>query len=429
MSHLSIDELSASLDGSLTGPNSQQLLTHLASCVLCQEQQARYALHDSALRRLFQQHPDERALDSLTRVVVERIARFTPPASAGPATIQQDTHATPADPAQPLPPSREPSRGMRVPAAGAAEPLELAPRLDLERAPEAKTEGPKPLVESYDAFNDSAYAGPVARESPPMLGRPIAKIPDGDAPATKKEYRHGGVRRDTPAEPTSEAPGRRRDRTQPAPRDDGFGMKRGQQPAWSRMGLEPDPSSPGSYRETLTGATVSPPPMNGYRPGARRSSSKRTALIATLALAAGLAAVALAMRVPTGAHLSFHFGRAADRTPAATPGAPQVQNATTQPPVDVAVPQPLTGTATSNDEPRLCGIIVDAKGHAVEGALLTVASTTTQARTGADGRFCLQAPAGWQLVEVLDLQGTGKPALQVKMNFAPGIAESRIVLP
>ena len=195
------------------------------------------------------------------------------------------------------------------------------------------------------------------------------------------------------------------------------------------MGLEPDPSSPGSYRETLTGATVSPPPMNGYRPGARRSSSKRTALIATLALAAGLAAVALAMRMPTGAHLSFHFGRAADRTPAATPGAPQVQNATTQPPVDVAVPQPSTGTATSNDEPRLCGIIVDAKGHAVEGALLTVASTTTQARTGADGRFCLQAPAGWQLVEVLDLQGTGKPALQVKMNFAPGIAESRIVLP
>ena len=85
MSHLSIDELSASLDGSLTGPGSQPLLTHLASCVLCQEQQARYALHDSALRRLFQQHPDERALDSLTRVVVERIARFTPPASAGPA--------------------------------------------------------------------------------------------------------------------------------------------------------------------------------------------------------------------------------------------------------------------------------------------------------------------------------------------------------
>ena len=428
MSHLSIDELSASLDGSLTGPGSQPLLTHLASCVLCQEQQARYALHDSALRRLFQQHPDERALDSLTRVVVERIARFTPPASAGPATIQQDTHATPADPAQPLPPSREPSRGMRVPAAGAAEPLELAPRLDLERAPEAKTEGPKPLVESYDAFNDGAYAGPVARESPPMLGRPIAKIPDADAPATKKEYRHGGVRRDTPAEPTSEPPGRRRDRAQPAPREDGFGIKRGQQPAWSRMGLEPDPSSPGSYRETLTGATVSPPPVNGYRPGARQSSSRRTALLATLALAAGLAAVALAMRVPTGAHLSFRFGHAADSTPVTRPGTPELQNATTPPPVDVAVPQPA-GTATSNEEPRLCGVIVDAKGRAVEGALLTVAATTTQARTGADGRFCLQAPAGWQLVEVLDLRVTGAPARQVKMNFAPGIAESRIVLP
>jgi len=428
MIHLSIDELSASLDGSLTGPDSQQRLAHLSSCVLCQEQQTRYALHDSALRRLFQQHPDERALDSLTRVVVERIARFTPPEAAGPATIQQDTHATPADPAQPLPPSREPSRGMRVPGAGAPSPLELAPRLDLERAPGAKTDAPRPLVESYDAFNDSAYAGPAARESPPMLGRPQMKTNDADTPAPKKEYRHGGVRRDTPAE-ASEAPVRRPDRSRPAPRDDGFGIKREQQPAWSRMGLEPDPSSPGSYRETLTGATVSPPPMNGYRPGVRPSSSKRTALIATLALVGGLAVVALAMRVPTGAHLSFNFGHAADSTPATTPGSIDVRSATTPPPVDVAVPQPTTGAATTNEEPRLCGTIVDAKGRPIEGALLTVASTTTQARTGADGRFCLQAPAGTQLVEVLDLRVAGTPARQMKMIFVPGAPEARIVLP
>jgi hypothetical protein len=226
-----------------------------------------------------------------------------------------------------------------------------------------------------------------------------------------------------------EAPVTRHDRSRPEAREDGFGVKRGQQPAWSRMGLEPDPSSPGSFRETLTGATISPPPVNGYRPGARRSSSRRAALVASLAVVGGLAAVALAMRIPSGAHLSFHFGRTADSTPAATPGTIDVRSATTPPPVDVPVAQPPTGTATTNEEPRLCGVIVDAKGRAVEGALLTVAATTTQARSDADGRFCLQAPAGTQSVEVLDLRAPGAPARQMKMTFVPGAPEARIVLP
>jgi len=58
-----------------------------------------------------------------------------------------------------------------------------------------------------------------------------------------------------------------------------------------------------------------------------------------------------------------------------------------------------------------------------------VASTTTQARTGADGRFCLQAPAGTQLVEVLDLRVAGTPARQMKMTFVAGAPEARIALP
>jgi hypothetical protein len=61
--------------------------------------------------------------------------------------------------------------------------------------------------------------------------------------------------------------------------------------------------------------------------------------------------------------------------------------------------------------------------------LLTVAATTTQARTGADGRFCLQAPAGTQIVEVLDPRGSGTTAHQVQMSFVSGAPEAHVVLP
>jgi len=73
--------------------------------------------------------------------------------------------------------------------------------------------------------------------------------------------------------------------------------------------------------------------------------------------------------------------------------------------------------------------VVDVKGRPVDGALLTVAVTITQARTSADGRFCLEAPAGVQLVEVLDPRGTGTTARQVRLSFVSGAPEARIVLP
>jgi hypothetical protein len=430
MSHLSTAQISASLDGALKGADFESLLAHLSSCVVCKEQRDRMATHDDALRRLFAFEPDHRALDESARAAVERFARFRPPEVQNPPTIQQDSTATPADPAQPLPPAREPSRGMRAPGTQpeAQASLEIAPRLDTERAPGA-TPDHASLLQSYDAFNDSAYAGPATRESPPMLGMPPIKKEEDDTPSGRKPYRHGGVQRDTPPPRDHEAPPRRPDRSRPAPREAGFGVKREQQPAWSRLGLEPDPSSPGSYRETLTGATVSPPPLNAQRGGSGRSSSGRTALIASLVLVGGLAVVALAMRVPTGGHLSFRFGHDGNVAPAASPGTIDVKSATTPVPVDVAVPPAPGGAATTFEELRLCGQVVDAKGRPVPGALLTVAATTTQARTGADGRFCLQAPAGTQIVEVLDPRGSGTTAHQVQMSFVSGAPEAHVVLP
>ena len=52
MIHLTVQQLSASLDGALTGPSLELVVRHLAACHDCRDRQARLAKHDDALRRL-----------------------------------------------------------------------------------------------------------------------------------------------------------------------------------------------------------------------------------------------------------------------------------------------------------------------------------------------------------------------------------------
>src|SRR6185436_9161819 len=67
MSHLSMEELSASLDRALTGADLERALAHLSMCSRCRERQARLALHDDALRRVLADDPDDRVLAEVAR--------------------------------------------------------------------------------------------------------------------------------------------------------------------------------------------------------------------------------------------------------------------------------------------------------------------------------------------------------------------------
>src|SRR5262245_54444411 len=335
MSHLSMKQLSRTLDGSLESAELEQAREHLSGCIICQEHQERLVQHDSALRRLFGNAPDERVLEDVTRrseavatailrglplpplvtslpledddleedeadssrppsLGLERLDRFSPPASPGPATVGQDPTAASAQAANERPPPRDPSRATLRPTAGESSsvaPLAVTPRLDTEHVPPPAEKKPGSLVETYDAFNDFAYAGPVGGRLPPMLGRPQEQKEDSaEQPQPRKEYRHGGVRRETPSDPARENPVQRTERAAPEPRDEGFGVKRATEPAWSRMGLRPDPHKPGVYRDTLTGAAVSPPAAGARRPVSTPPSSgrSRTALIATLVTVGGI---------------------------------------------------------------------------------------------------------------------------------------------
>ena len=485
MSHLSMEELSASLDRALTGADLERSLAHLSMCARCRERQTRLALHDDALRRLLADDPDDRVMDELARrseaiataivrglevppiatstplddardvprrapqspirVAVERLARFEPPVSAAPPTIQQETTATPANAEAPLPPPRDPSRLLRRPdELDPSASLDVTPRLDTERpASAAPKREPENFAESYDAFNDRAYAGPTARQLPPMLGRSAEK-PEGEAEPNppKREYRHGGVRRESPvpAERSRESTDRRGEGESPAARDDGFGVKRKVEPAWSRLGLQPDPTSPGSFRDSLTGATVTPPPIVSRRPTGGRPVSKPRSVIMLPVVTGGVvlavvAAVLLVLRNPTGAPFSVQFGspKSGGSAPT-TSGGLDVHGATTTTPVDVAVPSPSTGAGTTIPATTtLCGQVVDAAGRPLAGAVLTVVGSTLPAHSDANGLFCLVAPAGERAVDVVDPraapgQGTAGTR-RIQLEFVAGAPAAKVVLP
>jgi hypothetical protein len=111
MIHLTVQQLSASLDGALTGPSLELVVRHLAVCHECRDRQARLAKHDDALRRLMGQEPSDIFLDDLTRraeALATAIARGMPApvmVTSVPLLHEEDPFA-PVEP-PPLPPRPE----------------------------------------------------------------------------------------------------------------------------------------------------------------------------------------------------------------------------------------------------------------------------------------------------------------------------------
>ncbi len=63
MRHLSVQQLSASLDGALAGVSRELVMRHLAACASCRERHAGWSANDDALRRVLSWEPDERMLE------------------------------------------------------------------------------------------------------------------------------------------------------------------------------------------------------------------------------------------------------------------------------------------------------------------------------------------------------------------------------
>jgi len=189
--HLTVQQVSASLDGALSGVSLELVVRHLAGCHECRERHARLTKQDDALRRLLAcEFPDLYFEDMLARlaVVIDAESRGQVPPE----------HALPPE-LPPLGPEPQPSREMRRPSQAlpvpalpgeeeqkrrAAEELKAAEEVAMqaleellrERRQQAAPPAPEPVVE------DAAAAPPVAPE--PVAADAAAEPAVASEPAT-----------------------------------------------------------------------------------------------------------------------------------------------------------------------------------------------------------------------------------------------------
>ena len=99
MSHVTVQQLSSSLDGAVTGPSLELIVRHLAGCAECRDRQSRLARHDDVLRRLLAPEAGAEFLETLGsrgEDIAVAIARGVPPpemTTSVPLLDDEDPHA------------------------------------------------------------------------------------------------------------------------------------------------------------------------------------------------------------------------------------------------------------------------------------------------------------------------------------------------
>lgn len=195
MIHLTVQQLSASLDGALTGPSLELVVRHLAACHDCRDRQVRLAKHDDALRRLLAQEPKDLFMDDLTRraeSLVTAIARGVPApimVTSVPLLHEEDPYA-PVEP-PPLPPRPELGRSGEIAKEAGWGRIGLKPTASTH-APQSDPEEAQRLLEALasgetDDFTELTAEG--LQEHAPMDG------PVFDLPAWIKDQSARGTRR------------------------------------------------------------------------------------------------------------------------------------------------------------------------------------------------------------------------------------------
>ena len=453
MSHLSVQDLSASLDGVLAGPAMEQVVAHLASCHLCRDNQARLVKHDDALRRLLAQDPDDSYLDDLARrseTLVHAVLSGTPEPPIVTSVPLQDEE-DPDAPLEPPLPSDLARAGERATAAGfgvigvrpaapvraphadtgelhrlmqaieggqASLPPAPAPPAAEEIAPEASRPEPvgaaapaePPVVEdptlagrlAYEAAMRAASGRAPAGAPPRSEAAPRSRAPAETGNDTGRGFAHGGAwSADPPSHERVHPTGAERF-APPAKSADPFAPATKREPAWSRMGLEPDPLDPGTYREPITDAM----PI-GARGAARHRSSHRTQLvrasvIAALTTVGGLLALAIVLRLQGGFASSPGDSEAPSLLGVRMPRVQLLPNGGNASAKDAKAAEPRTakGAATSPSP--------DVREAATRGAVETVVprgagSTSSTAATSTGPSVCGQVVnmAGEPVADVL----------------------------
>ena len=201
MTHLTVQQLSAALDGALAGPSLELVVRHLAACHDCRDRQARLAKHDDALRRLLGQDPQDLFLDDLTRRAEEQvlaIARGMPApvmSTSVPLIHEEDPYAAVEPPA--APPRPELGRAGELAKEAGWGRIGMKPTAST-RAPESNPEDAQRLLEALESGNLDDFTELSAQgmqENSPIDG-PTFDLPDW----IKEHSKSKPVKRDGPRE-------------------------------------------------------------------------------------------------------------------------------------------------------------------------------------------------------------------------------------
>ena len=249
MNHLTVQQLSAALDGSLNGPSVELVVHHLAHCHACRDRQARIARNDDALRRMLAQDPHDFFLDDLERrvesVLVAIVQGLPVPPMVTSSPLQADEDPL-ESPEPPLPERPElgragaiaqeagfgriglkPTRQAEPPASDPAEAARLLEALERGETPELRdprTRGPRehlpldgPTFDPPGWIKQDAAARPAdakPRELPKVQPSP-APLGDTDAqrfmPPAAAQLPPPGPPAAQPRSPWPNSPGRSSD--------------------------------------------------------------------------------------------------------------------------------------------------------------------------------------------------------------------------
>ena len=488
MRHLTVQQLSASLDGALVGVSLELVVRHLHSCRECRDRHARLAKQDDALRRLLAGDPGQAFVEDLAIrieaiVDAEANGRTPPPVRTTPVDVQvapmpgPQPYATiepravapvpepfvvpepPLAAARAVPPKQPPvftvaARVAATPPPPRAEPAAPVPPMALVPVAPAVPQPPKVPVPARPeriltvatprteiVLPPSAQAPPAAaakpspRPAPPSPVPPTAEVPAKASPA------------ELPVKASlAEPPQRVRVRRAPGDHHRArFALVSVAALVAVYIGLlvlppviripVPDLPVPRLPRFEL----VHPRP----RPTETRVTTA-TAPPTAISSAPIAPATEKAPPVPVPAPV---MSRSETEQPPkiAHPAAAAVVTRATREPVVNKTPQAgtrpprveqapvrapaLAATAPAGDAdddwPLLCGEVLDESGAPVAGARVLLADLDLTARTDKRGRFCIAAPAGDR---TLSVQALGFSAHRQVVSLGTATLELRISL-
>lgn len=399
MTHLNEDQLSAYLDGALTGTQADAATAHLASCELCSAQLAEIAALESNMKNALTHDPGEAYFASFADRVSERIAAVSAPAAA-PARA---AGASAAAPRRSWWQNLFTPRGMMLAGAAAAFVIVAALAVQLQshgpqeiaalQAPQSsvpaspRNEAAAPKAEATPAPEAEATPAPEAGATP----APAAPAQSAAKDAAPKDAPHMAAEQKASVPPAAlldrlakkeaqatNAP----DRTAQSGRAQEMRtLENGEQVPVSRGPAAAQRAEAARLQDASGGAFRKPAATPLGAQGAQGFAAAPAPVPAPVTVGRTLAEKSIApanKQRDDKAADGLSLNAIAPRAGGAQPARQQEEDGAAQ----QAPPMAL----------RLCGRVADPQGRAIPAAVVTLSESGVSTRSDADGSFCVDSP-------------------------------------